>query len=139
LQSRLFGFRHQTCSASSPDYSKVLPDLSGRPPRLVWPPIKFLSFYQNLHIWFISYIPLDLCDHVKIMWCLNRRKISDREFFILCGFYLIKLDLLLKKVTEVISLSISWKTYSFSGKGSPKYSNSFKSNSFPSVGILTHP
>jgi hypothetical protein len=27
---------------------------------------------QNLHSWFVSSINLDLCDHVKISWCMDK-------------------------------------------------------------------
>jgi hypothetical protein len=53
--------------------------LFGNPSRLVWPPIKILSFHQDLYFWFIASIYFDLCDHVKILWCLNRKWIIDRE------------------------------------------------------------
>jgi hypothetical protein len=49
--------------------------LSGNPSRLVQPPIKILSFHQDLHFWSITSIYLDLCDHV----CLNRKWIIDEE------------------------------------------------------------
>jgi hypothetical protein len=47
--------------------------------RLVRPPSKNSILNQNLHFWFISSIYLDLCDHVKILHCINRKWIFDKE------------------------------------------------------------
>jgi hypothetical protein len=51
--------------------------------RLVRPPIKNLIFYQNLLVWSISSISLDLCDHVKPFIIDKRRWIVDYESFIM--------------------------------------------------------
>jgi hypothetical protein len=53
--------------------------LSGNPPEHVRLLSKNLFLNQNLHFWFISSIYLDLCDHVKILRCLNRKWIIDKE------------------------------------------------------------
>jgi hypothetical protein len=71
LQTRLFGFGHQICPASTPDFSKffctclvIYPDMSGLS-------AKNLKLDQNLPLWFISCTHLDLCDCVKILWYLK--------------------------------------------------------------------
>jgi hypothetical protein len=40
---------------------------------------KYLKLYQNLLFGFISSIYLDLCDHVKILQCLNEKWIINKE------------------------------------------------------------
>jgi hypothetical protein len=53
--------------------------LSGNLPRHVRPLSKNLKLDQNLPFWFIPFIYLDLCDHVKILQCLNRNSLSIRK------------------------------------------------------------
>jgi hypothetical protein len=54
-------------------------DLSGNPSRLVQYPIKNLNLGSKSSFLFISSIFIDLCDHVKILRCLNRKWIVDKE------------------------------------------------------------
>jgi hypothetical protein len=66
--------RFWTTNMPSPSH-RVLVRFSG----LVRPPIKILSFFQYLHFCIISSVYLDLCDHVKILRCINRKWIVDKE------------------------------------------------------------
>jgi hypothetical protein len=63
----------------SPDSNKdfrtcpvILPDMSGLS-------AKFSFLDENLLLWFISPIYHDLCDHVKLLSCLNRKWIMAKE------------------------------------------------------------
>jgi hypothetical protein len=50
----------------------ILPDMSGFS-------AKISNLNQNLHFWFIFSIYLDICDHVKILRCMNMEWIVDKE------------------------------------------------------------
>jgi hypothetical protein len=71
LQTGLSGFVNRICPTSTPDSSKsfwicpiIYSDMSGHS-------AKNLKLDQNLSFWFISSTHLDLCDHVKFLWCLK--------------------------------------------------------------------
>jgi hypothetical protein len=42
-------------------------------------PLDVILVFSKIYFWFISSIYLDLCDHMKILWCINRKWIIDEE------------------------------------------------------------
>jgi hypothetical protein len=83
LQTRLSGFGHWICPASTPDSNKffwtcpvIYLDMSGLS-------AKNLKLDQNLPFWFISSTYLNICDHVKILRCLKGEGGMVEEVFIM--------------------------------------------------------
>jgi hypothetical protein len=80
VKTGVSGFAKRTVRFWSPDMSGLYTgfqygflDLSGNLPGHVQPLSKNLNLDQNPHFLYIPSIYLDLCDHVKILWCLNMK------------------------------------------------------------------
>jgi hypothetical protein len=78
VKIRVSDFTNRTVWFWSPDMSGLSPDSSKffRTCLVIYPDMsglsaKNLKLNQNLLFWFISSTHLDLCDYVKILWCLK--------------------------------------------------------------------
>jgi hypothetical protein len=86
LKTRVSGFVNRTIRFWAPDMSGLFHRFPIRFSRLVLKSSQTCPVFLQKNIldqifffWFISSIYLDLCDHVKILRCLNEKWIIDKE------------------------------------------------------------